>query len=168
MDQTILKTKLFHPLLVVLCSIVVLPLFLFGSYTTLQAWLRNEGDNVPFAIFIFVSTISIIIWGINALRSVFFRPKILINAQGVFFDITNKSRSWGTIPWNHIVDMTVVQNKDIAGYIFIYLSEQSPLYSAARKDCSCDGRFIAINTRYIARPSHVKAELAKKLELQKL
>jgi hypothetical protein len=165
-DTLTLESKLFHPILVLFCALLTAPLFTYFSFLLLGDLISGKTDSVAGPLFIFVTTIALTIWGINALKSVIFRPRITISPEGVFFDISRKSRSWGTIPWSSIIGLAANYNKRSGNCVFIYLSPLSPLFNKARKDRFLGGQFLMVNCRYMDNASHIVKLLAEKNALE--
>jgi hypothetical protein len=161
-DDLVLKAKLFHPILVILCSVIAVPLFLYFSFLALKSWFAGENGSVIGLCFILITTAGLFIWGHNAIKSVLLRPKIVLSTEGVYFDVSRKSRSWGTIPHEDIIGLAAIRNKRADNYIFLYLSDQSMLYNQARKDRFLGGRFLKVYCRYIDNASNIVDILAEK------
>lgn len=161
-QSIIIKTKLFHPILVTLCALMISPLFLYFSFVLITEWLNGEIDSIIGLVFILFLTLGMTVWGFNAIKSVLFRPRIIVSPKGAYFDISRRSRSWGVIPWDDIVGVAAVRSSRMNHYLFIYLSSQSPLYVKARKDKFKGGSFLGVNTRYIDKGSSIASVLAEK------
>lgn len=165
-QNQVIKTKLFHSILVSLCALIITPLFLFASFVLLQNLLNGQDVSVIGLVFIIFSTLSLLVWGGNAIRFVILKPEIVISTEGVYFDISRTSRSWGVIPWDNIVGFSRVRYNRAVSHLIIYPSQNSPLYKKARWGRFFGKRFLRVNIRYMDNKKDIAVLLNEKMRLQ--